>query len=131
MQFFEAADASWVLEIELFHSYNEDPAHESLFAGQEHPVVSNAFNGRCITYCNSKEKENACDPQHFGLLLRVPVEHNVQQWVICQLKTNWGTWIRTMIHSSKGCCPTIRRSPNVFLLQTKHRALIVAKVGRL
>lgn len=25
---------------------------------------------------------------------------------------NWGTWIRTMIHSSKGCCPTIRRSPN-------------------
>ena len=25
---------------------------------------------------------------------------------------SWETWIRTMIHGSKGRCPTIRRSPN-------------------
>ena len=25
--------------------------------------------------------------------------------------TDWGTWNRTKIHSFKGCCPTVRRSP--------------------
>ena len=25
----------------------------------------------------------------------------------------WDAWIRTKINSSKGCCPTIRRHPNI------------------
>lgn len=28
------------------------------------------------------------------------------------IRTCLGTWIRTKIHSSKGCCPTVERSPN-------------------